>query len=129
MTKSKTPNAGAGKAAGAAALFPPLHGLATPADVGEAMAANRAVMDEFVAVNHDIGAFVGKRMRADAETFARLCHCRDWPEAVGVQVEFMSRLAEDYFSEMGRLMERTARMMESAPIRGAEAKKKVKKDK
>lgn len=104
-------------AVGAAAGLP-------PADIGEAVAANRAMMDEVVAANHEINAFVGKRLRADAETFTRLCQCRDWTEAMAVQIEFMSRFAEDYFEETDRLMDRAARMLENGPLRGGGATKK-----
>lgn len=125
MTKTVEADAAAAKTrktSDAAPGFPALGGFA-PQDVGDAMAANRKMMEAMVAANQEIVAFVGKRARADVEAFARLCQCRDWTEMVGVQVDFMSRLAEDYFAETGKMMERAAQMMEQGPIRGAEAKK------
>lgn len=106
----------ANKAAGAGAALLPA-GEFKPADIGEMLAANRAVVDEMVAMNHDIGAFVSKRMRADIDAMTRLSRCKDWPQVMEVQIDFMSALADDYFSEAGRLMERAARMMEQGPIR------------
>lgn len=125
MTKTANIKTGADKAPGAGTGFPSLAGLAPP-EIGDALDANKAMMEEITAANHEIIAFVGKRLRADTEAFARLCRCRDLPEAMGVQVEFMSHMAEDYFTEMGRMMERAARVMEQGPVRGAEAKNKKK---
>ena len=127
MNKTVEVETGAKKAkktSAAAAGLPPFAGVVPPADVGDALAANRAMMDEMVATNHEINTFVGKRMRADVDAFARLCRCRDWPEAMGVQTDFMSKLTEDYFVEASKLMERAVRMMESGPIRSGRAKKK-----
>ncbi len=123
MTKIETVETNARKTKSAASAG---TGLPPPVDVGEAMAANRAVMDEVVAANHEINAFVGERLRADADAFASLCRCRDWSEAMGVQIEFVSRMAEDYFAETGRLMDRAARMLENGPLRGGRVTEKKK---
>lgn len=127
MNKTVEVETGAKKAKKTSAVatgFPTLAGAASPADIGDALVANRAMMDEMVATNHEINAFVGKRMRSDVDAFARLCRCRDWPEAMGVQIDFMSKLTEDYFAEASKLMERAVRMMESGPIRSGRVKKK-----
>lgn len=126
MPKTANIKTGANKAPGAGTGFQALAGFAPP-EIGDALDANNAMMEEITAANQEIVAFVGKRLRADTEAFARFCRCHDLPEAMGVQVEFMSRMAEDYFAEMGRLMERAARMLEQGPIRGAAANKAKKK--
>lgn len=125
---NKTAKTGTGtkkttKTSGADAGLPFLGEFA-PADISEMLAANRAVVDEMVAMNHQIGAFVSKRMQADIDAMTRLSQCKDWPQMMGVQVEFMSTLAEDYFAEANRVMERATRMIENGPSRTPEAKKK-----
>jgi len=127
MNKTVAAETGAKKAtktSGAAAGLLPL-GEFSPADIRKMWAANRAVVDEMVAVNHEIGGFVSRRMRADIDAVTQFSQCKDWPQVMEVQVDFISNLAEDYFAEASKLMERAARMLEQGPTRAGAAKKKV----
>jgi hypothetical protein len=123
---NKTAKAGSG---GKKAEAPPKPGFLSlpefsPADVNDLLAANRNVVDEMMKMNKEIGEFVSKRMSADVEAMTRLTRCRDWPQVLEIQVEFMTKLANDYFAEANRLMERAAKMAASgtAPA-GRKAKK------
>jgi hypothetical protein len=99
----------------------------SPAVVNDLIAANTAVVEEFMAMNRAIGDFVGRRLRADMDIVSRLSGCRDWQQVLSVQTEFMGKLAEDYFAETSKLMEWAARMMETGPMRaGLKAEKKPK---
>ena len=115
------------------AEVPPMTGFPalpdfSPADVNDMIAANNAVVEEFMTMSREIGEFVSRRMRADMDIVSRLSGCRDWQQVMNVQTEFMGRLAEDYLAEAGKLMERSARMMEKGPMRtGPKAEKKEKR--
>jgi hypothetical protein len=70
-----------------------------------AAALPHALIEAQLAFGSELMTFIGQRMKAQAELFGALSHCRELSEAVEAQRKFSERVASDYGNEFGQLTE------------------------
>ncbi|MFQ5776095.1 MAG: phasin family protein [Kiloniellaceae bacterium] len=74
------------------------------------MKANEAVLEGMVTVGREIMEFGTARFRRDLETQGSLMRCKDVEEAFRVQCDYAREATQQYFEEVSKLMNLTAKI-------------------
>lgn len=74
------------------------------------MRANEAILEGLGALGREMLAFGSTRLRADLATSESLMCCKDASEALQVQMDFVRKASEEYYSEANKLMELANKM-------------------
>jgi hypothetical protein len=105
-------------------------------NVSTALRAGQAAAKGAAAYWSHVGAFMNKRLRADAEAFSAFTACRSGEEAVRAHHQFVSEMITDYLGEMRSMLtlgaevardisepieERTEEVVHNIEVRGNES--------
>lgn len=90
------------------------------AQFASASAVPQAIFQANLTVMSELLAFMGQRMKAQAEFCSNLGHCREPSEAVDAQRAFAQGIIGDYTEEVGKLSDIARRNMAALSAIGAQ---------
>lgn len=81
--------------------------------IASAMEVPKKMLEANLDTSAELLAFMSRRMKAQAELFSGVGHCRELSEASDIQRAFWEKAARDYSEEMNRLAELARRNFET----------------